>query len=202
MFTGIIQDIGEIASIDKKGDWILAVRAKLPLEKTALGASIACNGVCLTVIEKGQGQFKAQVSAETLSRTTALHWKEGTKLNLEPALRVGDELGGHMVFGHVDGLARLAVKRKDGDGVRLEFEVPEDYARFLATKGSLALDGVSLTINDVNGARFGVILIPHTQTETGLASLEPGAEVNFEVDMLARYADRLLNRQNRVGEAA
>jgi riboflavin synthase len=193
MFTGIIQDIGTIAAIDKKGDWTLTITApKLPLEKMALGASVACGGICLTVTEKGAGQFKVQVSMETLSKTTAIRWKTGQRINLEPALRAGDELGGHILSGHVDGVARVIARRGDGDSVRFIFEVPAPFARFLAPKGSAAIDGVSLTVNEVDGARFGVNIIPHTQAMTTLATLEAGDEANFEADMIARYVARMM----------
>jgi riboflavin synthase len=200
MFTGIVQDIGEIAAIDKQGDWVLGIVTRLPVERMSEGASIACNGVCLTVIEKSAANasgnansFKVQVSAETLSRTTALHWRTGHRLNLEPALRMGDELGGHIVSGHIDGLARVVDKSKDGDSLRFVFEVPDEFARFVAEKGSVALDGVSLTVNEVEGPRFGVNIIPFTQKVTTFGTLELNSEVNFEVDTLARYAARLMN---------
>lgn len=196
MFTGIVQDIGAIAAIDKKGDWTVTIAAnKLPLEHMAIGASVACNGICLTVIEKAKQQFKVQVSAETLSKTTALHWREGTKVNLEPALRAGEELGGHLVSGHIDGVARLKDKQKEGDSLRCIFEVPHEFAKFIAPKGSVALDGISLTVNEVQGNRFGVNLIPHTLQQTTLGALEAGEEANFEVDLIARYAERLLNQK-------
>jgi len=195
MFTGIVQDIGEIAAIDKQGDWTLTIAVKkFPLDKTSIGASISCNGICLTVIEKENNQFKVQVSAETLSKTTALHWRTGTRINLEPALRMGDELGGHLVSGHIDGVARLKDKQKEGDSWRYLFEAPHEFAKFIAPKGSITLDGVSLTINEVKGAQFGVNLIPHTLSETALGTLEPGGEVNFEVDMMVRYVERLLHK--------
>jgi riboflavin synthase len=128
MFTGIIQDIGEVVALDKKGDWVLIIKTKkLPLEKMALGASVACNGICLTVIEKNVEQFKVQVSMESLSKTTAVHWQTGTRINLEPALRMGDELGGHMLSGHVDGLARVINRGVDVDSVRYQFEVPQEF---------------------------------------------------------------------------
>jgi len=201
MFTGIIQDIGEVTSIDKKGDWTIMIATnKYPLERTAIGASIACNGICLTVIEKGTARsqksdrvwFKVQLSAETLARSTAKNWVEGTEINLEPALRMGDELGGHLVSGHVDGLAKLIEKHNDKDSLRYIFQVPHEFVSFLAQKGSITLNGVSLTVNEVENDRFGVNIIPHTQIETTFGSLGPGDEVNFEVDLMARYAARLM----------
>ncbi len=198
MFTGIVHDIGEITAIDKAGDWTITIAVgKLPLEKMDIGASVSCSGICLTVIEKTDRQYKVQVSAETLSKTTALHWRTGTRINLEPALRMGDELGGHMVAGHIDGTAQVKEKRKDGDSWRYTFEVPWEFAKFMAPKGSVALDGVSLTVNEVDGNRFGVNIIPHTRKETTFAALEPGAEVNFETDLIARYTDRLLSERDK-----
>lgn len=197
MFTGIITDIGTIAAIDKQGDWALTIETKLPLDKTPIGASVACSGICLTVIEKSAKQFKVQVSRETLSKTTAVHWRPGIHINLEPALRAGDELGGHILSGHVDGIARVIDKKPEGDSLRFEFEVPHEFAKFLAPKGSAAIDGVSLTVNEVNGARFGVNIIPHTQKMTSLAALNPGDEANFEADMIARYVDRMLSHGSK-----
>jgi riboflavin synthase len=196
MFTGIVQDIGEIAAIDKTGDWTVTIAvSKLALGNMPIGASVACNGICLTVIEKATDQFKVQISGETLSRTTAAHWSKGGRLNLEPALRLGDELGGHLVSGHIDGIARVRHKRKDGDSVRLTFEVPSEFAKFVAPKGSVALDGISLTVNEVEGACFGVNIIPHTLAHTTIGALEAGGEANFEVDLMARYAERLLSQR-------
>ncbi|HEU0118672.1 MAG TPA: riboflavin synthase [Alphaproteobacteria bacterium] len=195
MFTGIVQDIGEIASIDKQGDWTIAIKTrKFPLDKTAIGASISCSGVCLTVIEKAAAQFKVRVSMETLSKTTAVHWREGGKINLEPALKMGDELGGHLLSGHVDGLARVTDKSVSGDSIIYIFDVPRAFAKFIAPKGSVAIDGVSLTINAVDDTRFGINIIPHTQKETTLASLNQGDEANFEIDMIARYVERMLGK--------
>lgn len=198
MFTGIVQDIGTIAAIDKQGDWTLTIATqKLPLEKMAIGASVACGGICLTVTEKGSGQFKVQVSMETLSKTTALRWKPGMGVNLEPALHMGDELGGHILSGHIDGVARVLDKVKTGDSLQYQFEVSEKFARFVASKGSVALDGVSMTVNEVNGVRFGVNIIPHTQKMTTLGMLGPGDEANFEADMIARYVERMMNRDTK-----
>lgn len=196
MFTGIIQDIGEILSIDKEGDWTITIRTQnLPLAQTAIGASIACSGVCLTVIEKAERDFKVQVSMETLSKTTAIHWYAGGRINLEPALKMGDELGGHLLSGHVDGLARVIDRGMQADSLRLIFEVPQAFAKYMAPKGSVAIDGVSLTVNDVDQTRFGVNIIPHTQKWTTLSGLGIGSEVNFEVDMIARYAERMLGNR-------
>ena len=153
MFTGIVQDIGEITALDKRGDWIVTVATKLPLANTALGASISHSGICLTVIEKQGGHYKVQLSEETISRTTALRWQTGTLVNLETALRAGDELGGHYVSGHVDGIARVVGCTKSGDSLRLQFDVPMEFAKYMAPKGSVTIDGVSLTVNHVNGGR-------------------------------------------------
>ena len=195
MFTGIIQDVGKVVALVKQGDWVLTLKTrKLSLVQTAIGASIACSGACLTVIAKTADTFDVQVSAETLDRTTVKNWSVGTRVNLEPALRMGDELGGHLVTGHVDGVARVAAKHTEGDSLRLSFEAPPEFSRFLAPKGSVVIDGVSLTVNEVEGARFGVNIIPHTQTETTLGDLAVGDIVNFEVDMIARYLDRLISK--------
>lgn len=192
MFTGIIQDIGVIEDIDRLGDWTVTIATRLPLESTKPGASIACSGICLTVIDIKPNSFRVQVSAETLARTTAAHWNIGSKVNLEPALRMGDELGGHMVAGHVDGLAAVVAKRREGDSFRLRFEAPKELAVFLAPKGSVALDGVSLTVNDVEDSLFGVNIIPHTRLMTTLGQKMPGEPVNFEADMIARYVARIV----------
>lgn len=198
MFTGLVQSIGEVTAIDKRGDWVITVSAPtFDMGAVVLGASIACNGICLTVIEKDDHHFKVQLSTETLSKTTAMKWVAGTRINLEPALRFGDELGGHLVTGHVDGVAYVTERRKEGDSLRYRFEAPRDFVRFVAPKGSVALDGVSLTINDVWGGQFGVNIIPHTQNHTTFGTLVVGQSVNFEVDMLARYIDRLMGaREN------
>jgi riboflavin synthase len=194
MFTGIVQDIGEIVAVDDKGDRTITIATKkLPLGKTAVGASISCNGICLTVMQKADAEFSVRVSAETISKTTAGKWRKGTRINLEPALRMGDELGGHMVLGHIDATATLKSKTPDGDSMRYVFEVPEEFAKFIAPKGSVALDGVALTVNEVKGKSFGVNLIPHTLTETTLSGLQPGDAVNFESDLIARYTERLLS---------
>ena len=207
MFTGLIQDIGTIAAINKDGDWIVVIETqKLLLDKIQIGASIACSGICLTVTEirsqsmlrgannNGRDHFKVQISGETLSKTTALHWRPGAQINLETALRMGDELGGHLLSGHVDGLARVIDKKSDGDSIRFEFEAPEAHKKFIANKGSVAIDGVSLTVNGVNGSHFDVNIIPHTQQMTTLKALNVGDEVNFEVDMIARYVERMMKQ--------
>lgn len=192
MFSGIIQDIGSVVALDRQGDWRMTVATKLPLADVGLGASIACSGVCLTVIEKTDQAFTVQISAETRAKTTAQNWGVGTRLNLERALRMGDELGGHIVAGHVDALAHVVDLKADGESVRFGFEIPETLAKFVAPKGSVTLEGVSLTVNEVHGSRFGVNIIPHTQKMTTLGDLKTGDVVNFEVDLIARYVERMI----------
>ncbi|MDX2028281.1 MAG: riboflavin synthase [Alphaproteobacteria bacterium] len=196
MFTGLIQDIGEVTAIDKQGDWTLTIKPqKLPLERMVIGASVACNGICLTLTEKNAKQFKVQVSRETLSKTTAVHWREGQKINLEPALRIGDELGGHILSGHVDGVARIANRSENSDSVIYKIDIPESFAKFIAAKGSISIDGVSLTVNEAENSRFSVNIIPHTRQMTTLDALKQGDEVNFEVDMIARYVERMMTQR-------
>ena len=193
MFTGIVQDIGKVTELDKNnGDWRLVIETRLPLTATRLGASICCGGVCLTVIEKTEHSFTVQVSQETLGKTTILHWQEGTQINLEPALRMGDELGGHLLSGHIDGVLRVLGRENMGDSVVFRFEAPKDFAKFIAAKGAVAINGVSLTLNQVDGPCFDINLIPHTLKMTTLGQLAIGDEANFEVDMIARYTERML----------
>jgi len=194
MFTGIIQNFGTIKDIHKDGDWNLMISTSMDLDKTPIGASIACNGCCLTVVEKGKDWFSADVSGETLSKTTIGNWRDGMKINLEPSLKLGDELGGHFVFGHVDGLAVIESIEKDGDSHRLWMKAPEGFERFLAAKGSVSLDGVSLTVNAVEKDGFAVNIIEHTWKHTTLSDRQPGDELNFEVDMLARYVERMIGK--------
>lgn len=190
MFTGIITHVGTVVAIDRTGDWTFTIAAKGFTEGLTMGASIACNGCCLTAIKWDEHCFTVQVSAETLSRTSLGAWKEGSKVNLERALKVGDELGGHFVTGHVDGLAKLIFVTQDNDSQRWNLQVPDNLARFIAEKGSVTLDGVSLTVNSVNGAEFGINLIPHTQQSTNFHTLKAGDRLNLEVDILARYIAR------------
>ncbi len=196
MFTGIVTDCGQVRRVLRTPDQEtrFEITSHYDLSTVAIGASIAHNGVCLTVIETGDDWHAVEVSAETLSCTTLGQWKEGTPVNLERALKVGDELGGHIVSGHVDGLAELVSKTPDGESMRLEFVVSPALAPFIAPKGSVALDGVSLTVNAVDGCRFGINIIPHTQTVTTLGQLAVGERVNLEIDMLARYVARLLEK--------
>jgi riboflavin synthase len=192
MFTGIIQDIGTITAVDKRGDWTLAIESrKLSLTTMALGASIACNGICLTVINKQPSRFDVQISQETLDKTTAHLWQIGHQINLEPALAMGDALGGHLLTGHVDGVAQIHNKVAVGDSYCLHVDVPPAFAPFIAPKGSIALNGVSLTVNEVEQSQFTVNIIRHTQKETTFSTLRAGDIVNFEVDLIARYIHRM-----------
>ena len=191
MFTGIVTDVGKIAAIEKRGDTRIRIATGYDTATIAEGASIACSGCCLTVVDKGPGWFAVEASAETLSRTTLGDWRVGTPINLERALKVGDELGGHIVSGHVDGVARVLDLAPEGDSFRFNFEAPAALARFIAPKGSVALAGVSLTVNEVAGARFGVNIIAHTRRHTNFGTLKAGDRVNLEIDMLARYVARL-----------
>jgi riboflavin synthase len=191
MFTGIVTDVGKVAVVEKRGDTRIRIETGYDTAAIDLGASIACSGPCLTVVDKGPGWFAVEASAETLARTTLGEWEVGTTVNLERALRVGDELGGHIVSGHVDGVARVLDLAPEGDSFRFNFEAPAALARFIAPKGSVALDGVSLTVNQVDGARFGVNIIAHTRRHTNFARLKTGDRVNLEIDMLARYVARL-----------
>lgn len=194
MFTGIIAALGTVVSAQaRSGEIELVIEAGLELlAGTRTGDSIAVSGVCLTATRIDGGRFAADVSAESLSKTTLARLAAGGRVNLERALRAGEPLGGHYVSGHVDGLAELVERREENRSLRLTFAVPDSFARFVVPKGSITLEGVSLTVNEVDGSRFGVNLIPHTRELTTLGSLQPGARVNVEVDMLARYVERLL----------
>jgi riboflavin synthase len=195
MFTGIISDLGRVRAIRPGGVTRFEIETAYEAASIDDGASIACNGCCLSVVakgsDKGQSWFAVEASAETLSVTTLGTWIVGQRINLERALRLGDELGGHLVSGHVDGTAPVTGRRADGDSVRFEFEAPASLARFIAPKGSVALDGVSLTVNEVAGRRFGVNIIPITLRLTGFGALSAGDRVNLEIDLLARYVARL-----------
>lgn len=199
MFTGIITAIGTISAVEKDGDWILRIKTPWDCAAIALGASIACSGVCLTVVDRAEDWFQVAVSAESLSRTTIGGWQVGTHINLERALSLGDELGGHIVSGHVDGLATLLSITPSEDSHRLIFQVPDSLSGFIAEKGSVALDGISLTVNQVDGNQFGVNIIAHSWTHTTLADRKAGDIINLEIDMLARYVARLMQVQ---GEAS
>jgi len=191
MFTGIITDVGTVRAIEKRGDTRIEIESRYDMSTVDIGASIACSGPCLTVVEKGDGWFAIEASAETLDRTTVGDWREGTRVNLERALSLGDELGGHIVSGHIDGIAEIVSADPEGDSVRFVFKAPEGLKAYIAEKGSVCLDGVSLTVNAVDDAEFGVNIISHTQAETTFGDRKPGDRVNIEVDMLARYVARL-----------
>jgi len=198
MFTGIVTDVGEVVAIERRGDTRLAIACRYDPASIEIGASIACSGACLTVVETGRhadgrGRFSVDVSAETLSKTTLGAWREGTRVNLERALRVGDELGGHLMSGHVDGGAEIVGIAEDGQSRRFRFRVPDGLARYIAPKGSVALDGTSLTVNEVEGGEFGVNLIPHTLSVTTWGERRTGDRVNVEIDTLARYVARLMD---------
>ena len=191
MFTGIVTDIGRVSALVEQGDTRLTIATAYDTDTIDMGASISCNGACLTVVEKGQGWFAVDASAETLSCTTLGVWAEGTPVNLERALQLGDELGGPIVSGHVDGVGTCIARTPEGASVRFSFEVPEDLAPFIAEKGSVCLNGVSLTVNEVGERTFGVNIIPHTLAHTTFGDVNPGDPVNVEIDMLARYVARL-----------
>lgn len=200
MFTGIVTDLGRVRAVERRGDTRFTIATGYEVEAIAIGASIACSGCCLTVTEAGRdadgtGWFAVDASAETLSRTVLGEWAEGTPVNLERALRLGDELGGHFVLGHVDGVAEVLGRAEEGDSWRFTFRAPAPLRRFIASKGSIVLDGVSLTVNEVAGDRFGVNIIPHTFKVTAFHDRRPGDRVNLEVDALARYVARLLDRE-------
>ncbi|MBI2236062.1 MAG: riboflavin synthase [Magnetospirillum sp.] len=196
MFTGIVTDLGEVRKVvgGAGRDTRFEVASHYDCAAIAIGASIAHNGVCLTVVETGAGWHAIEASAETLSKTTLGGWTVGSRINLERALKVGDELGGHIVSGHVDGVARVVSIRPENESLRFTFEAPESLARFVAPKGSVALDGVSLTVNEVDGRLFGINVIHHTQAVTTFGIYREGDLVNMEIDMLARYVARLLQK--------
>ncbi len=195
MFTGLITDLGRVRSVEiSAGGARLAVETAYDMGAVEIGASIACSGACMTVVDKGAGWFAVDVSGESLARTTIGGWKPGGRVNLEQSLRLGDTLGGHLVTGHVDAVATVLERRPDGDSQRFSFAIPEGYEGFIAPKGSVALDGVSLTVNEVENDRFGVNIIPHTAERTTFGALKVGDRVNLEVDLIARYVARLIPR--------
>jgi riboflavin synthase len=192
MFTGIITDIGKVMSIDKQGDWKIRIGTHHDLRPVPIGASIACSGVCLTAIEKDDASFLVQVSQETLNKTAIGQWQVGTPVNLELSLKMGDELGGHLVFGHVDGLADVLSITPTGDSKHILVRLPNDLKQYAAAKGSIALDGISLTVNKVEDDIIHLMIIPHTLSATSWGSLQPGQKIHVEIDMLARYVARIL----------
>lgn len=194
MFTGIITDIGHVLALEHRGDLRARIATAYDISGIEIGASIASDGVCLTVVNKGedpQGWYDVDISGETVSKTSLAAWVVGKRVNLERALKVGDELGGHIVSGHVDGVATIVDMVDDGDSTRVTLESPGDLGRFIAPKGSVALNGTSLTVNDVDGARFGINFIPHTKSVTTWGDAKIGDAVNLEVDTMARYVARL-----------
>ncbi len=192
MFTGIVTDVGRIKDITPGGDTRFRIETAYDTAGIEIGASISCDGACLTVVALGEDWFDVTASAETLSKTKLGGWRPGDRANLERALKVGDELGGHIVSGHIDGVAEIVECRAEGDSLRYLFEVPAALARFIAPKGSVCLDGVSLTVNEVESTRFGVNVIPHTRRVTTFEGLAVGDRVNLEIDLLARYVARLV----------
>ncbi len=204
MFTGIITDVGHLDSIEQRGDTRLTISCGYDADTIDIGASISCSGICLTVVAKGAGAdgrswFSVDASQETLDRSTLGGWREGSPVNLERSLKLGDELGGHLVSGHVDGVGRIVSIEDEGDSRRFRFRAPDDLAAFIATKGSISLDGTSLTVNDVDGSEFGVNIIPHTLDVTTWGRAEAGDKVNIEIDMLARYVARLAEMRSLQG---
>ncbi|PCG13223.1 MAG: riboflavin synthase [Sphingomonas sp.] len=205
MFTGIVTDIGTIRDVERRGDTRVVIDTAYDTATVDMGASIACSGVCLTVVDKGPGWFAVDVSGETIARTAQGQWTQGRRLNLERAMKLGDELGGHIVTGHVDGVAEVTGVVADGDSKRIGFRVTADLAPFLAPKGSVTVDGVSLTVNEVRdedagdggSTHFAINLIPHTQAVTTLGALDAGVAVNIEIDVLARYLQRMEHYRGR-----
>ena len=191
MFTGIVTDVGRVLALEREGDLRARIGTGYDTATLDIGASVACEGVCLTAVALGDGWFEVQVSAETLSKTTIGGWALGRRVNLERALKVGDELGGHIVSGHVDGLAHVVAMRPEGDSLRVTFRAPDGLAGFIASKGSVCLNGTSLTVNEVAGTDFGINFIPHTQATTTWGEVAVGDAVNLEIDTLARYVARL-----------
>ena len=196
MFTGIVSGLGEVRHVEQRGDRHIVVGTEYDVGKIDMGASMACSGICLTVVDKGSSSdrwFAVTASAETTSRTTAGRWVVGSPVNLERPVRVGDELGGHIVTGHIDDIAKVVHVIQEGESARMSFDAPPHLARFIAPKGSIALDGVSLTVNTVEGDTFSVLIIPHTLQVTSFNALKQGDDVNLEIDNMARYAARLMD---------
>ena len=194
MFTGIVTDIGKVLELEQRGDLRARIGTSYDIDGIDIGASIACNGVCLTVVALGrepQNWFDVEISAESVGLTNIGDWRQGSRLNLERALKVGDELGGHIVSGHVDGVAEVIAMKEEGDSTRVSFRAPEALAKFIAPKGSVALNGTSLTVNEVEGATFGINFIPHTKQATTWGDVKVGDRINLEIDTMARYVARL-----------
>ncbi|MBZ4023426.1 riboflavin synthase [Rhodobacter sp. TJ_12] len=191
MFTGIVTDLGEIVSLENTGDLRARIRSSYDMTTVDIGASIAHAGVCLTIIATGPDWYEVQISGETVSKTNIGDWAVGKRINLERALKVGDELGGHIVSGHVDGVAEITAMVDEGESTRFTFRAPEALAKYIAPKGSVALDGCSLTVNEVDGCSFGINFIPHTKAVTSFGASKVGDKVNLEIDTLARYVARL-----------
>lgn len=191
MFTGIVTDVGTVTELEQQGDLRARIQTAYDTSSIDIGASIASDGVCLTVIALGDDWYDVQISAETVSKTNLNSWTTGSRVNLERALKVGDELGGHIVSGHVDGVAEVVAVEDEGDSTRVTLRAPADLARFIAPKGSVALNGTSLTVNDVDGRDFGINFIPHTKEVTTWGDVAVGDHVNLEIDTLARYVARL-----------
>jgi riboflavin synthase len=199
MFTGIVTDLGTVRTVEPAGqgrDLRIVIATSWDTGGIELGASVACNGCCLTVVEKGEGTLAFNASAETLSKTTIGRWRPGTAVNLERSLRLGDELGGHLVQGHIDGVGTVAEAIPEGGSTRVRIRPPPHLMPFIAPKGSVAVDGVSLTVNDVDADAFGVNIIPHTASVTTFGRMKPGDPVNIEVDLVARYLARLLDARS------
>ena len=194
MFTGIITDIGRIDALEQRGDLRARIATNYDTSGIDIGASIACDGVCLTAVALGSSWFEVDISAESVSKSNISDWIEGGRINLERALKVGDELGGHIVSGHVDGVAEVVGMLVEGDSTRVTFRVPDGLAKFIASKGSVALNGTSLTVNEVDGADFGINFIPHTKEATTWGETKMGDRINLEIDTLARYVARLQER--------
>ncbi len=197
MFTGIITDVGEILELEKRGDLRARIKTNYDTNGIAFGASIACDGICLTVVDFGDNWFDVEISAEAVSKTVIGSglWRINHQVNLERSLKVGDELGGHIVSGHVDGIAKVLSIKEEGDSTRFIFEVPQELARFIAPKGSVALNGTSLTVNEVKDNSFGINLVPHTKKVTSWGKTKVGDPINLEIDTLARYVARLAEYQ-------
>ncbi|WP_374371781.1 riboflavin synthase [Dongia sp.] len=197
MFTGIVTDLGRVRSLQDGAVRRLEIATLYDTDDIALGASVACNGCCLSVVEKGQGWLAFEAAQETLAVTTLKDWQIGTPVNLERPMKIGDELGGHIVAGHVDGIGQIVVAAEDGGSLRLTVEAPDNLAKYIASKGSVTIDGVSLTVNEVVGNRFGICLIPITREATNLGKAQLGQRVNLEIDLIARYVARLLGQDGK-----